>query len=243
MASFQVSLTDPITDAPDIIISSGVMTITDHSNYAESVPEAGHARSDFSDFYKVLITLPTGAAYLFSSLGDGDAIITTPSAGDPVIDYTYLLGDGQYFVTIYTLPTYSPSAPYVLSTAPYVYSAGVVYKCIQSGTGQTPASSPAYWTAVASIDSLPAKYRLEQRTVIYADAKRFYARKIYTASVVNGKVGDNFEKVIRDPDVILALEALIDINAIPVLLETSRFAEIDTVINHLKQLASVGEVL
>jgi hypothetical protein len=243
MANFQVSLISPITDAPDITISSGVATITDHSNYDESVPEAGHARADFKDFYKMLITSPTGVEYLYSSIGDGDAVVTTPDAGDPVVDYTYLTGDGQYFVIIYTLPTYSASASYYLPTAPYVYDSGIVYKCIQSGVGQTPASSPTYWEVVASIDSLPAKYRLEQRTVIYADSKKFYARKIYTASVVNGLVGNNWEKVIRDPDVILALEALIDINAIPICLETSRFAEIDILINHLKQLASVGEVL
>jgi hypothetical protein len=243
MASFQLSLTDPITDLPDIVLASGVMSITDHSNYDESVPEAGHARSNFSDFYKMLITLPTAETVLYSSIGDGDDTITTPDAGDPTVDYTYLNGDGQYFITIYTLPTYDAAAAYYLPTAPYVYSSGLIYKCLQSGTGQTPASSPTYWEIVTDIDLLPSKYRLEQRTVVYSDAKKFYARKVYTASVVNGKVGDNWEKVIRDPDVILAIEALIDINAIPVLLETSRFTEIDTVINHLKQLASVGEVL
>jgi hypothetical protein len=243
MASFQVTLVNPATDQPDITISSGVVTIQDHSNYGESVPEAGHTRADFKDFYKVLITLPTGAEYLFSSLGDGDEIASTPSLGDPEVDYTYLNGDGQYFVTIYTLPTYDPSAAYVITTTPYVYYATKVYQCIQSGTGQQPDTSTAYWTEVTDMDLLPSKYRVEQRTVIYVDAKKFFARKIYTACVVNGKVGDNWEKVIRDPDAILAIEALLDISAIPVMLEASRFTEIDTVINHLKQLASVGEVL
>ena len=243
MPSFQCSLTDPITDQPDITISSGVVSIVDHSNYGESVPEAGHARSNFSDFYKVLITLPTGNMYLFSSLGDGDEVITTPSAGDPTVDYTYLTGDGQYFVTVYVLPTYDPSAAYVTSTAPCVYYDGKYYRCILSGTGQTPDVSPTYWTEITSIDSLPTKYRVEQRTVIYVDSKRLYARKVYNANVLNGLIGDNWEKLTRDPDWIVAMEALLGINAIPILLEASRFTEIDTTINLLKQRASAGEVL
>jgi len=241
--NFQISLTSPITDLPDITIVSGVATIVDHSNYGESVPEAGHARADFKDFYKMLITLPTGAEYLYSSIGDGDAVITTPDAGDPEVDYTYLSGDGQYFVTIYVLPTYKPEAPYYLPTIPYVYNSGIIYKCIQSGTGQTPATSPTYWEVVTDIDLLPSKYRLEQRTVIYADVKKFYARKIYNAAVLNAKVGDNWEKLFKDPDFITAVKFFVGINAIPVEMEASRFTEIDTTINHLKSLASAGEVL
>jgi len=241
--NFQTSLTNPITDAPDIVVASGVVSIQDHSNYGESVPEAGHARSAFADFYKILITLPTAVTYLFSSLGDGDETVTTPNAGDPEVDYTYLSGDGQYFVTIYTLPTYDPSAAYVVSTAPYVYYNTKMYKLILDGTGQQPDTSPTYWTEVTDIDLLSSKYRLEQRTVIYVDSKRLYARKVYNANVVNGIIGDNWEKLTRDLDFIVALEALIGINAIPILLEASRFTEIDTTINLLKQRASVGEVL
>ena len=243
MSSFQISITDPITDAPDIVVSSGVVSITDHSNYGESVPEAGHARSAFADFYKILITLPTADSYLFSSLGDGDASVGVPADGDPEIDYTYLTGDGQYFVTVYTLPTYDPSAVYVLSTAPYVYYGTKMYKLIQSGTGQQPDTSPTYWTEVTDIDLLSSKYRLDQRTVIYVDSKRLYARKVYTANVLNGLIGDNWEKLTKDPDWIVAMEALLGINAIPILLEASRFTEIDSTINLLKQRASVGEVL
>jgi hypothetical protein len=243
MSSFQVSLTSPITDLPDVTISSGVVSIIDHSNYGESVPEAGHARADFSEFYKMLITLPTGDTVLYSSIGDGDVSITTPDAGDPTVDYTYLNGDGQYFVTIYVLPTYNAASSYYLPTAPYVYSSGVIYKCLQSGSGQTPASSPTYWEVVTDIDLLPSKYRLEQRTVIYVDCKKLYARKVYNANVVNGKIGDNWEKLIKDPDWVVAMESLLGISAIPILLEASRFTEIDTSINLLKQRASVGEVL
>jgi len=243
MASFQVSLTDPLTDLPDITIASGEMTVVDHSNYGESVPEAGHTRADFKDFYKILITTPTGDEVLYSALGDGDETVPTPDAGDPEINYTYLNGDGQYFVTVYTLPTYNASAIYYLPTAPYVWYSDKIYKCLIGGAGNTPSSNPTYWEEVTDLDDLPSKYRLEQRTVVYVDAKKAYARKVYNANVLNNLIGANWEKLVKDPDWIAAMELLVAISAIPVLLEASRFDEIDTTINNTKQLASVGEVL
>jgi hypothetical protein len=243
MASFQVSLTDPITDLPDITIASGIMSITDHSNYGESVPEAGHTRTDFKDFYKLLLTTPAGDEYLYSSLGDGDASITPPSGGDPMVDYLYLNGDGQYFVTIYTLPTYDPSALYYLPTAPYVWYSDKVYKCLIGGTGNTPVGNPTYWEEVTDLDLLPTKYRLEQRIVVYVDMKKGFARKVYNANVLNNTIGPNWEKLLKDPDFIASMELLVGISAIPILLEASRFEEIDTTINNAKQLGSVGEVL
>ena len=105
MANFNISLIDPSTGSVDIAVSSGVLSVTDHSNY-DTNTEAGHARSDFSDFYKVLITLPSGNTFLYSSLGDGQESVSAPSAGDPSVDYIYPSGDGQYWVTVYTLPTY-----------------------------------------------------------------------------------------------------------------------------------------
>lgn len=244
MPNFQVSITNPITNAPDTLIAAGVLTVQDHSNYLTS-DEAGHLKAHFADFYKVLITLPNGDEVLYSSLGDGNYSVTLPSAGDPSVAYTYVTGDGQYFATIYTLPTYQAGVAYVYSTSNpvYVYSATKIYKNIQTGTGQTPASSPTYWTEITDIDLLPSKYRLVQRIIIDADSRRYYARKIYNANVLNQLVGNNWEKLLRDPEFIIAVMMFIDINAIPTLLDNSRFVEIDTTINHLKQLASTGEVL
>jgi hypothetical protein len=73
--------------------------------------------------------------------------------------------------------------------------------------------------------------------------KRGYARKIYNANVLNNLIGPNWEKLLKDPEWIAAMELLVGISAIPVLLEASRYDEIDTTINNSKQLVSVGEVL
>ena len=243
MAVFQLSITDPVTSLPDITVSSGVLSIQDHSNYTTS-DEVGHLKADFATFYKMLITLPSGEIYLYSSIADGDATITTPSAGDPSVDYVYPGGDGTYFVTLYALPNYGAGVSYVYSTSNPVYvyhTDGKIYKCIKSGTGQI--ADVTYWVEETDIELLPVKYRLNQRVIIYSDSKAYYARKIYQANCVNNLIGNSWENLLKDPDFIIAIEMFIGINSIPVLLAAGRFAEIDTTINYLKQLSSVGEVL
>ena len=241
MANFNISLIDPSTGSVDIAVSSGVLSVTDHSNY-DTNTEAGHARSDFSDFYKVLITLPSGNTFLYSSLGDGQESVSAPSAGDPSVDYIYPSGDGQYWVTVYTLPTYNPAAAYLFSTAPIVYYLGHIWKALTDSAAVTPVEG-VNWTEVVSIDDLPDKYRLAERAVIYADCKKFYARRLYNANCINNLIGDNWEKLIRDPDFIIAVEMFISINAVPVLMTYSRWTEIDSCINLMKYLSSKGEVL
>jgi hypothetical protein len=244
MANFLLSITDPVTGEPDVVVSSGVLSVEDHANYTTTT-EVGHAAANFTGFYKMKITLPNGDDYLYSSIGDGDAVITTPSAGAPSIDYTYSTGDGQYFITVYTLPTYGASVAYVYSTSNpvYVYKGTKIYKNIQTGTGQDPATATAYWTEVTDIDLLPSKYRLEQRIVIYSDIKRSYARRIYNSNVVNQLIGDNWEKLFKDPEFIVAVQLFISINSIPVLLAAARYSEIDTTINFAKTISAKYEVI
>jgi hypothetical protein len=177
---------------------------------------------------------------LYTTLGDGEAVIAAPSAGstgDPHVDYTYLSGDGQYWVTIYTVPTYSAIANYLLATAPYVYYNSTIWKALQNASGQTPVEG-AYWTEVTDIDLLPAKYRLAQRIVVYAEAKRCYARRIYNTNAINNLIGSNWEKLLKDPEFIHAIQLFISINSIPVLMAADRWTEVDTNINLCKQIAS-----
>ena len=149
MANFNISLIDPSTGSVDIVVSSGVLTISDHSNY-DTNTEAGHARSDFSDFYKVLITLPSGLTVLYSSVIPGGILVAPPSAGNPSIDYLYPSGDGQYWVTVYTLPTYNPTAAYLFSTAPIVYYLGHIWKALTDSTAVTQVEG-VNWTEVVSM--------------------------------------------------------------------------------------------
>jgi len=240
MASFAISLINSVTSVADISIANGIITIVDHSNYDDSSPEVGHSRSNFSSFYKLKITLPDLTDYLYSSIGDGDAVIAAPSAGstgDPHVHYTYSNGDGQYWVTIYSVPTYSSIAAYLIANTPYVYYNAKIWKALQNSTGNTPVEG-AYWTEVTDIELLPTKYRLAQRIVVYSEAKRCYARRIYNANAVNNKIGANWEKLLKDPEFIDAIKLFISINSIPVLMAADRWTDVDTNINLCKQIAS-----
>lgn len=240
MSAFAVSLINPVTGIADISIASGIINIIDHSNYDDGSPEAGHARSNFSNYYKLKILMPNLTEYLYSSMGDGDEVIATPSAGgagDPHVHYTYNTGDGQYWVTIYTVPTYSAGAAYLIATTPYVYYNLTIWRALQNSTGQTPAET-AYWTEVTDIETLPTKYRLAQRIVVYAEAKRCYARRIYNVNSVNNLIGANWEKLLKDSEFIDAIKLFVAINSIPVLMAADRWTEVDTNINLCKEIAS-----
>ena len=233
MSDFQVSITDPITSEPDITIADNVITIEDNSNYADGT-EAGHDRSDFADFYKLILTFPSGDIYTYSSLGDGDESIDTPDAGDPDIAYTYDTGDGQYFVTIYVVPTYNASAAYLITKTPYVYYNSKIWKLKQNATGQTPAEG-VYWTEVEETD-LPSKYTLTQRFVITDDAMKGFARRVYNANCVNLKIGDNWETLFRDPEYIDAVRIYLGLAAIPIQLAGSLYDDIDNTLNMIRTL-------
>lgn len=60
--------------------------------------------------------------------------------------------DGWYEFYLMVVPIYSAVTAYTVDEI--VSSAGILYKCIQAGTGQTPASSPTYWTAVDITDTV-----------------------------------------------------------------------------------------
>jgi hypothetical protein len=240
MANFALSLIDPVTGAADIQVSGGVISISDHSNYDDVSPEAAHARSNFSDFYKIKIVEPNLVEYWYSSIGDGNGVVITPSAGsagDPSVDYDYAAGDGQYWIYIYAVPTYSVGASYLITTFPYVYYNAKIWKALQSSSGQVPVEG-AYWTEVTDLDELSAKYRLAQRIVVYAEMKRCYARRVYNSNILNNRIGENWEKLLKDPEFIDAVRLFIAINSIPVLMAADDFTSVDTNINFGKQIAS-----
>ena len=244
MSVFNVSIINPVTGLSDASTSNGILTIVDHSNYDEVTPEAGHARSDFSDFYKLKIVLPTDVEYLYSSVGDGDEDIITPSegaAGDPHVHYTYPAGDGVYWLIIYTVPTYNAGVSYLFSTAPYVWYNSKFWQCLQNSTGQTPAEG-AYWHEITDIDDLTTKYRLAERIVIYAEAKRTYARRVYNANVLNKKIGENWEKLLKDADFIDAMRLFLAINAIPIEMAADDWTGVSTSVNFTKDVASKYEI-
>src|SRR5690606_307846 len=67
----------------------------------------------------------------------------------------------------------------------YVLSASLWYRCIQAGTGQTPASSPLYWTAVTTVPPL-----------ILADVADAYLQYTFDISGDPTRWPPNFEEAV-----------------------------------------------
>ena len=159
MAQFATSLVDSTTNAVDISIScsDGVITINDNSNYDDVAPEGGHARSFFTDYKKITVTLPDSTTYVFSTLVDGDALIDPPSVGvgADVTSYTRD-GDGVYMVKLVAVPTWDVGETYQLDDD-YVYYGGLFYKALTMGSGSQPDTNPTDWEEVTEA-SIGGKY-------------------------------------------------------------------------------------
>lgn len=248
MASFSLSLLDPITALTDITVVSGVLTIHDNSNYATST-EVGHLQANFDDFYKIKIINPAGTEYLFSAITAdplADAVLAKPSVTIPTgTSYTYVGGDGAYWIIVYAVPTWSSGTSYLLTNTPFVYYLGVLYECIHD-TGASvvlPAADTTNWRVLADEDDLPTKYRVALHTVIYEQSKAIFARTIYNVAVANNRVGDNWEKLLTDPEFMAAVRLFIAINSLPILMASSRWSEVDLCIDLTKWISSKYEVL
>ncbi len=241
MANFQISITNPTTSLVDISDSNDILTMVDHSNYDDSSPEAGHNQADFDAFRKLRITLPTGTVYLFSSEypTDGDETLEVPSGSALPMStaYAYTTGDGKYIIELFALPTWGVGYAYLVGTAPYVVHLGIIYKCLQDSTGDTPATSPTFWEIVASLDSLTSKYQLEQNITVTSDMKELWARLVYMVNCVNNKVGCQYEELLRDPMFFDAIRLCLAQDSIPVLMKVDAWDEVDSNVNFSKQVA------
>jgi len=242
MANFSASLINPTTGLVDITDKDSVLKIVDHSNYGESTPEAGHAKSDFAHFRKIKIILPSGTSYLFSSLypADGNVILDVPASATLPIEtqYSYNTGDGRYEVILYTLPTWNSSANYLVANNVYVYrnTNGKIYKLLQNSTNNIPESSPTYWAEVTNVDTLPTKYRVDQNVAVVSTMRNVWARRVYNANCVNHKVGCRYEELFNDEEFIDAVRLWLCMYASDVLLQLSDWEALEDVINFTKQI-------
>lgn len=245
MATFQASMTNPVSGIFDVTSSNNILTLVDHSNYGDISPEDGHAKSDFADFRKLRITLPDKTEYLFSSIGDGDAVIPAPSETTLPIDttYPYDTGDGQYIIDLYTLPTWNPSTAYTEYDPHCVYYDGIMYKALRSSTYVTPLGSVSYWEAVSDINNLPLKYRVLKRIVVTSDMRELRDRLMYNANVVGRGIGAGWKEIIKDKEWIDALKLDMILNRIPILMDVKAWTEVDLMVAFSKEIALKHNVL
>lgn len=202
MADFQVSLLDT-NNSVALSADSGTLTIGDYSNYFTST-ESGHTDAEFSDYKKITVTDPDEVDYVFSTLGDGDELISPPSSfvSSPINNTYSYTDDGQYTVKIEAVPTWGSSFTYQQYDC--VYYIDTLYQCQQSSTNNNPAASADYWTAIVS-DELSDKYRIIEWSIILDEGRECWVDKIYEANLeLNAKCNDsdlcknrNFRKAMR----------------------------------------------
>lgn len=181
MPNFQASLLD-VNSKLSVTISSDSLTATieDTSNYIAST-EDGNEAADFADYRKIYVTDPNNVEYLFSSVTGGDETILPGDSGSNSFDYDILAGDGVYTFRLVTVPTYDAAVAY--SIAQYVYSAGKIYKSLQStNTGHTPASSAAWWSENTDDTMISAKYNTYGKLGLVSSITDCWLEAIHDAS-------------------------------------------------------------
>jgi len=234
MATFAVSILDGTTY--DVTIQSGVVTIVDHSNY-DTNTESGHAQSDFSSYKKIYVTDPDGTEYVFSTLGDGDALINPPSGEVLPISTVYTsTGDGVYTMYLEAVPTWNAAASYVFADGHYVYYNTKLYKALQNSTNKDPITQTAYWEEVDAVD-LPAKYRLEYKFAIVCDLETCYQQATYAAMCAIESVSCK-NNLCCEPNFVNACKLSVLIYHVEVLAANSDWDRATTVINMGSQICS-----
>lgn len=234
MATFAVSILDGTTY--DVTISSGVVTIVDHSNY-DTNTESGHTQSDFSNYKKIYVTDPNGTEYVYSTLGDGDAIITVPASASLPISTLYTIGDdGVYTMYLEAVPTWNAAASYTTVDQHHVFHNGKLYQAIQNSTNKNPATQTAYWEEVDAED-LPEKYRLEYKFAITCALQNCFQKATYAALCAIESVSCQ-NNLCCNADFVNACKLDIILEHVVVLAANSDWDRVTTVINLGSQICS-----
>jgi len=228
MADFGVSILDSSLEI-DITVTTGTVAVIDHSNYDDDT-EAGHYQANFSNYKKLLFTDANGTTYLYSTLGDGDALITVPSLETLPITTNYTSdGDGVYTLALSAVPTWDSGVAYLLSAGHHVYYGGLLYKALQNSTNKQPDTETTYWEAVLDA-ALPAKYRLEQKFAVYCAMIVCFERSTYEAvdAIFCSTCSTN---ICGDARFQKAIKLMIELYSLQVLINNSEWDRVTAVIN------------
>jgi len=181
MAQFKASLRD-VDGLIDISISEDKKTITivEHSNYDDASPEAGHARSFFTDYRKVIVSSPS-KKFVFSSIAaeNPDVAIDPPSVGDSPYAYTIDDVDGNYKIKLISVPTWDNGVAYTLLDD-NTFHDGKLYKAINSGSGSQPDLNPSDWEEITQ-DEVASKYNTQETVVLACTLDECWQRKVTEA--------------------------------------------------------------
>jgi len=246
MAKFKESLIDALTGLNSLVISDSCssLTITDYSNY-DTNSDDGHARTDFTDYRKIVITKPAGGTWtMFPTAGTGiDEVVAPPSSGTD--SFSYIMqsvdDDGIYSVNICSYPTYNNAATYTATTLQVVYYNGILYKCIQTGAGQVPDVSPLYWEVYTPTteEELLTKYCTVQNIVILCvNINACYEKTINAAFCLMKANNCNDDILCKNPLFLKAMKIIITLEAVELSAAKSQWDEVQSQIDLLKILCN-----
>lgn len=208
------------------------------------IAEGGHLQQDFSLCKKIAIINPDDTDYLFSTLSDGDAVLTAPAnvAQIPITTkYRYSTGDGLYQIAMYVLPTWNTDSLYLKLNFPMVYNAadGNLYQAITDTQAEQPDLNPSSWKQILTFDELLPKYRVCVNFVNDYDTKKCYTAKLNTAL---GKINNCcVTDLCSIPSYNEAMELLLIIEAIPGFVSNSDWYKLRNIINMAKQICSCNQ--
>jgi len=236
MAAFGATLKDGGVLA--VLANGTTITVYDHSNY-DTNTDSGHTQADFSDFRKIVFSNPDGTSYVFSSIGDGDEVITAADVAIlPILTtYYYSTGDGVYNVCLMTVPTWNIAATY--TTGMCVWYNDTLWRALMATTGDVPGVDATRWIEITET-SLPARYRYCENFAVYCDTiacfMEYVRRTIcgFNALSCTDNVCDSsdFQKAGR-------LEMIL--NAIPQLVLVGDWDSVEHIINLARQICCCYE--
>ena len=122
--------------------------VTDHTNYFTN-DENGHLDQFFT--YRILqVTKPGGGVWTMSSIAGQNQLITAPSTGNMVMQYTFQTNDvdGVYGIQLISIPTWGENVYYNSQTASQsviVYHNLKRWILVTTNIGVEPGTYTAYW--------------------------------------------------------------------------------------------------
>lgn len=189
MADFKASFVDIDGDI-NVYGESNTVYATDVSNY-DTNTEAGHAKSDFSLYRRLALTLPNGEFMEKSSTAEE----ATPLVEivPPVSTAATLLsqfdiskyGDWEYTVRLCVVPTWRADITYTATANHCVYvdgEGGGLFKALASTLNESPIDTPSKWEKLEDDSTVPAKYVAELRWAVTYNSEVGWIKMVLQAN-------------------------------------------------------------
>ena len=244
MPDFQVSLIDTVSSEVDINIDSScaILTIEDNSNYVAST-ESGHLEADFDRYRKIIITRPDGTTYTLSSIGDGDASISSGDSGSHSFNYTLLTtdDDGVWAAALYSLPTWDSGATYEVGDQVTFQVGGVdkFYEAIDGNTNMQPDTSTSDWKEVTEITGFKNKYCVTEKVSIKCvNLLKCYENLVHDANCVIHQDFCNPDILCKNKKFLDAIKLRMLLDGITYATNNKQFADAEKDFNNAKKICN-----